>query len=184
MPDQTDTAEIGSLVQIDHNLRLEHVVGQEEAISQLKDLVNRIKYSAHYESWGVDKPKALALTGPPGVGKTFSLRALANEAGCPLVQLCYEDLASHFYDEAIRRLGVFKAEVEKLAEEHGHVLVLIDEADSFFQSRFDSNTHASDKKKTNFFLRWIDGDLEGSSNFTIVATSNAWDTIDPAFRRA
>lgn len=53
-----------------------------------------------------------------------------------------------------------------------------------FQSRFETNAHSSDKKKTNFFLRWIDGDLEGSSNFTIIATSNAWETVDPALRRS
>ena len=66
----------------------------------------------------------------------------------------------------------------------GHVLILIDEAESFFQNRFDSHTHPSDKKKTNFFLRWIDGDLEGSDNFTFVVTSNAWENVDPALKRS
>lgn len=184
MQDQNDNPQVGTLVKVDEHLNLSHVVGQEEAVSKLAGLVNRIKYADIYHLWAVDKPKAIALTGPPGCGKTFSIRALANEVSCPLMELCYEDLASHLYDESIRRLAAFKEQVDEIAKIHGHVLILIDEADSFFQSRFDTSTHPSDKKKTNFFLRWIDGDLEGSDNFTIIATSNAWQTVDPALRRS
>jgi SpoVK/Ycf46/Vps4 family AAA+-type ATPase len=153
-------------------------------VKSLKELVKRIAHSDIFDLWAVDKPKALALTGPPGVGKTFSVRALANEVNCPLMELCYEDIASHLYDESIRRLSTFKKQVDAISAEEGHVLILIDEADSFFQSRFDTDAHAADKKKTNFFLRWIDGDLEGSTNFTIIAASNAWENIDPALRRS
>jgi len=182
--DQNDQDQLTtSRVKIDPHLRLDHVVGQPEAISRLRDLVKRIKWPEVYQSWGVMKPKAIALVGPPGVGKTFAIRALANEVECPLLELKYEDVATHLYDEAIRRLQMFKNQAEVLAREFGHVMILIDEAEVFFRSRFDVNTHSSDEKKTNFFLRWIDGDLEGADGFTIIASTNAWDTIDPAMRR-
>jgi ATP-dependent 26S proteasome regulatory subunit len=182
--DQNDQDELtASRVKIDPHIKLNHVVGQPEAIAHLRDLVKRIKWPEIYQSWGVSKPKAIALVGPPGVGKTFAIRALANEVACPLLELKYEDVATHLYDEAIRRLSMFKSQAEAIAKEFGHVLILIDEADVFFRSRFDSNTHNSDEKKTNFFLRWIDGDLEGSDGFTIIASSNAWDIVDPAIRR-
>jgi len=171
-------------IRVDPNLTLDCVVGQPDAVAALRDLVRRVKWPEIYSLWGVNKPKAIALVGPPGVGKTHSIRALANEIDCPLMELKYEDLASHLYDESIKRLSQFKNQVEQIAREHGHVLILIDEADTFFQSRFDSNTHSVDEKKTNFFLRWIDGDLEGSDGFTIIAASNAWDNVDPAVRRA
>src|SRR3989344_7280775 len=148
MQEKNETSEVGVQVQVDQNLRLDHVVGQEEAVGKLRDLVNRIKHAEIFSFWALEKPKAIALTGPAGTGKTFSIRALANEADCPLIELCYEDLASHLYDESIRRLATFKEQVDQISKEAGHVLVLIDEADSFFQSRFDFNTHASDKKKT------------------------------------
>lgn len=172
-----------SRVKIDPYLKLDHVVGQPEAIARLRDLVRRIKWPEVFQSWGVSKPKAIALVGPPGVGKTFAIRALANEVECPLLELKYEDVATHLYDEAIRRLSMFKDQAEAISKEFGHVLILIDEADVFFRSRFDVNTHNSDEKKTNFFLRWIDGDLEGADGFTIIASSNAWDMVDPAIRR-
>tara|TARA_R110002126_G_scaffold9539_7_gene43031 strand:+ start:4190 stop:5110 length:921 start_codon:yes stop_codon:yes gene_type:complete len=181
---EEEEADIGSRVLIDEHLRLSHVVGQDEAVKSLRGLVKRIVHADIFDLWAVDKPKALALTGPPGVGKTFSIRALANEVKCPLMELCYEDIASHLYDESIRRLSSFKKQVEAISDLEGHVLILIDEADSFFQSRFDSDAHAADKKKTNFFLRWIDGDLEGATNFTIIAASNAWENVDPALKRS
>ena len=174
---------ITTRVKVDPNLRLEHVVGQPMAVKCLRDLARRIKWPEVYATWGVSKPKAIALVGPPGTGKTLSLRALSNEIECPLMEIRYEDFATHLYDEAIKRLSTFKDRVDEIAKEHGHVLVFIDEADVFFQSRFGDNVHSSDEKKTNFFLRWIDGDLEGSDGFTLVASSNAWETVDPAMRR-
>lgn len=132
----------------------------------------------------VESPDHLYITDDAIVThNTFAIRALANEVDCPLLELKYEDVATHLYDEAIRRLSMFKSQAEAIAKEFGHVLILIDEADVFFRSRFDVNTHNSDEKKTNFFLRWIDGDLEGSDGFTIIASSNAWDIVDPAIRR-
>lgn len=175
---------IGTLLKREPELLLEHVIGQPVAVGVLRDLGRRIKWPSVFDFWGVKKPKAIALVGPAGAGKTLSLRAFANEVDCPILELKYEDVATHLFDEEIKRLSALKAQVEDLAEIHGHVILLIDEADVFFQRRFDQNTHNSDQKKTNFFLRWIDGDLEVSqSNFTIVVSSNAWDAIDPAIRR-
>jgi ATP-dependent 26S proteasome regulatory subunit len=183
-----DEAQLGvaasTLVKLDPQLKLSHVVGQPEAIAKLRDLLRRIKHPVVYETWGVSKPKAIALVGTPGSGKTLAIRALANEAECPLMELKYEDIASSQYDEAIKRLAIFKEQADVVSKEYGHVIILIDEADIFFQNRFDNNTHNSDEKKTTFFLRWIDGDLEGSDNFTIIAASNVWDTVDPAIKRS
>lgn len=179
-----DELDSSLFIKVDEHLRLNHVVGQDEAVRKLRDLANRIKFADHFASWAVPKPKAIALTGPPGCGKTFSIRALANEVKCPLMELTYEDVASHLYDDSVRKLSLFKSQVDAAAKDHGHILILIDEADSFFVNRSEQTAHSSDKKKTNFFLRWIDGDLEGTKNFTIVATSNTWESIDPALKRS
>ena len=179
--EQSDAA--AALVKVESHLTLDCVVGQDSAIKILRKLVDQIQFTALFERWGVEKPKALALTGPPGVGKTLSIRALANEVDCPLMELKYEDIASHLYDESIRRLAAFKDQAADIAKIHGHIIILIDEGDVFFQNRSDSNTHNSDVKKTSFFLRWLDGDLEGVQDLTLVVTSNNWDTVDPAIKR-
>jgi transitional endoplasmic reticulum ATPase len=171
------------LTKVNKDLRLSHVIGQPQAVSVLRRLVNQIKYTSLFEWWGLEKPKALALVGEPGTGKTFSIRALANEVDCPLMELKYEDIASHLYDESIKRLAAFKEQAAEIAEFYGHIIILIDEGDVFFQDRSNGNVHASDVKKTTFFLRWLDGDLEGTQDITLVVTSNNWDLVDAAIRR-
>jgi ATP-dependent 26S proteasome regulatory subunit len=180
-PEQSEAAAV--LVKVESHLTLDCVVGQPEAIKILRKLVDQIQFTSLFERWGIEKPKALALTGPPGVGKTLSIRALANEVNCPLMELKYEDIASHLYDESIRRLAAFKDQAIEIAKIHGHIIILIDEGDIFFQNRSDSNTHNSDVKKTSFFLRWLDGDLEGTQDLTLVVTSNNWEVVDPAIKR-
>tara|TARA_A100001011_G_scaffold267622_1_gene276696 strand:+ start:999 stop:1928 length:930 start_codon:yes stop_codon:yes gene_type:complete len=171
------------LTKVDENLTLDHVIGQPKAIEVLRRLVDQIKYTSLFEWWGLEKPKALALVGEPGTGKTFSIRALANEVDCPLMELKYEDIASHLYDESIKRLAAFKEQAAEIAAHYGHIIILIDEGDVFFQDRSNGNVHASDVKKTTFFLRWLDGDLEGTQDITLVVTSNNWDLVDAAIRR-
>lgn len=171
-------------VDLDKNLKLEHVVGQQHAVQELRSVLLQIKHSDYFSTWGLEKPKALALTGPPGCGKTHSVRAFANELDCALVPLSYEDIASTAFDGSTVLLHQFKDGVESLMEDYGHVVIFIDEADSFFQSRFNLNSHPSDKKRLNFFLRWIDGDLGNTKkDFTFIITTNAWDEMDPALRR-
>jgi len=58
---------------------LSEVVGNAEAIQKLSKWVN---------SWetGIPKKRAVFLYGPPGVGKTVSVEALANDSGMELVE--------------------------------------------------------------------------------------------------
>lgn len=171
------------IADIDPDLNLSFIVGQEEAITVLRDLVKQITRPDIFNAWSVKNPAAIALTGAAGCGKTLAVRALSNDTDCPLMELNYEDLASYLYDDSISRLKEFKELSEEVADKYGHVLILIDEADALFQNRSDKHAHAADKKKTNFFLRWIDGGLESRSDFTILATSNMWENVDPALKR-
>lgn len=182
--DQEMEIDVISPVSVNKHLTIDHIIGQPLAKEELALFIKRVKHVDVFRHWGLDTPKAIALTGPPGVGKTHSVRCLANELDCALLELRYEDIASRLYDDSIEKLSKIKKQIAKYSEKYGHVIIFLDEADSFFQSRFDTNAHSSDKKKTNFFLQWIDGGIESSSGFTFIAASNAWDAVDPAIKRS
>jgi replication factor C large subunit len=96
---------------------LAKVIGNKETIQKLVDWI---------KSWdkGMPKKRAVFLYGPPGVGKTVSVEALANDSGMELVEknasdYRTEDAVSHFAGLASQFGSLFG----------GKRIVLLDELD-------------------------------------------------------
>ena len=45
---------------------------------------------------GIDPPKGVLLYGPPGNGKTFICKALANESGCTFIALSASSILNKY----------------------------------------------------------------------------------------
>jgi len=96
---------------------LSEVVGNAEAIQKLSKWVN---------SWetGIPKKRAVFLYGPPGVGKTVSVEALANDSGMELVERNASDYRTA---EAVEKFAGLASQYGTL---HGRSrLILLDEMD-------------------------------------------------------
>jgi len=96
---------------------LNEVVGNEEAIEKLVSWV---------KSWdkGIPKRRAVFLYGPPGIGKTVSVEALANDLNLELVE---KNASDYRTEEAVQRFA-------GLASQYGTLfgkkrLILFDELD-------------------------------------------------------
>ncbi|MGC8896352.1 MAG: replication factor C large subunit [Candidatus Bathyarchaeia archaeon] len=96
---------------------LTEVVGNKEAIQKFTDWI---------KSWekGVPKKKAVFLYGPPGIGKTVSVEALANDLGMELVE---KNASDYRTEEAVKHFAGLASQYSSLFG--GRRIVLLDELD-------------------------------------------------------
>ena len=129
-----------------------------------------------YAALGVRPPGGILLHGPPGSGKTFAVRVLADHLGWPVFELNLNAVGSPFIHETGARLErLFDCAAEKAP-----AVVIIDEIDSFAGSR---GLTSQDYKieEISAFLRRIE--RAADNRILVVGTTNRKDAIDPAFLR-
>jgi replication factor C small subunit len=110
---------------------LDKIVGQEHIIPHLKEIVKR-KIKVH-----------LLFVGPPGVGKTSTAYALANELQIPIVELNASDE---------RGINVIRNKVKTYAFSSGERIILLDEADSMTEDAQHALRRIMEKTKQMFIL--------------------------------
>ena len=102
------------------------VAGIDEAVEELKEVVDFLKHPEKFRSLGGNIPKGVLLLGAPGTGKTLLARAVAGEAKVPFFSLSGSDFVEMF-------VGVGAARVRDLfqqANTHAPCIVFIDELDA------------------------------------------------------
>ena len=71
--------------QDDLDTTFDDVKGIDEAVEELKEVVEFLKSPGKYQALGGRIPKGVLLVGPPGTGKTMLAKAVAGEAGVPSI---------------------------------------------------------------------------------------------------
>src|SRR5262249_25152084 len=75
----------------DMAVTFQDVAGIDEAVEELKEVVEFLKTPQKYQALGGRIPKGVLLVGPPGTGKTLLARAVAGEAEVPFFSLSGSD---------------------------------------------------------------------------------------------
>jgi transitional endoplasmic reticulum ATPase len=141
------------------------------------DIVHPLADKELYEKYQVSPPNGMLLYGPPGCGKTFFAKKLAEEVEYNYIELKPSDLASTYVHGTQEKIG----QLFKKAKEKAPTIIFIDEIDAFLPSRGDSNLNHHIASEVNEFLAQMT-DCHEYSIFIIAAT-NRPEKIDPAIMR-
>lgn len=131
-----------------------------------------------FEAMGIEPPAGILLFGPPGTGKTFVIRALANESAAAFFPIKGAELLDKFVGESER--GV--REVFARAKAAAPAIVFFDELDALAPIRGSSSTSVTDSVVAAL-LTELDG-VGGRGDVVVIGATNRKDLIDPALLRS
>ena len=166
--------------QEDIGITFNDVAGIDEAVDELREVVEFLKTPEKYQVLGGRIPKGVLLVGPPGTGKTLLAKAIAGEAGVPFFSLSGSDFVEMF-------VGVGAARVRDMfqqAQAKAPCIVFIDELDALGKTRGTSIVGGHDEREQtlNALLVEMDG-FSSNSGVIVMAATNRPETLDPALLR-
>ncbi|GAA0305615.1 hypothetical protein GCM10009128_26230 [Psychrosphaera haliotis] len=149
------------------NVNIDEVMGHE-------NVKNVILESCHKLKLGEVQKNGITLAGEPGSGKTMTMKAIANEAGMPIILVNSPEILVGNPVENLKR-------VFSTAQKYGPCVVAFDEIDSIAPIRSESS-HAT-ALVTNSFLTCLDGFGTDHAKFLVIGSTNNIACIDPALLR-
>jgi cell division protease FtsH len=166
--------------QEDIGVTFNDVAGIDEAVEEVREVVEFLKNPQKFRALGGRIPKGVLLVGPPGTGKTLLAKAIAGEAGVPFFSLSGSDFVEMF-------VGVGAARVRDMfqqAQTRAPCIVFIDELDALGKMRGTSivGGHEEREQTLNALLVEMDG-FNSNSGVIVLAATNRPETLDPALLR-
>ncbi|NXX93919.1 SPA5L protein, partial [Centropus bengalensis] len=157
------------------------VAGLDDAGKCLKEMIELpFRFPKTLRKLGLSVPAGALLVGPPGVGKTLLVKAVAKEVGAYL--LCVSGPALHGSrpgesEENLRRAFGKGREMSR----EGPTVLFIDEIDALCPRRGGKNSAPEDRVVAQL-LTLLDG-AGREGRVALVAATNRPDALDPALRR-
>ncbi|QRN93569.1 ATP-dependent zinc metalloprotease FtsH [Archangium violaceum] len=164
----------------DTGVGFKDVAGVDEAVEELREIVEFLKTPEKFRRLGGRIPKGVLLVGPPGTGKTLLARAVAGEAGVPFFSLSGSEFVEMF-------VGVGAARVRDLfaqATAKAPCIIFIDELDAIGKSRNAGVAGGHDEREQtlNQLLAEMDG-FDSRAGLIILAATNRPEILDSALMR-
>ena len=162
--------------------RFTDVAGADEAVSELREIVEFLRDGSRFEAMGARTPRGALLVGPPGTGKTLLARAVAGEAGRALLRRRRQRLRR---DLRRRRRQARPRPVRPGARPAGTAIVFIDEIDAVGRARSSGpGMGGGDSERENTLISLLN-EMDGfvGSKVVVLAATNRADLLDAALTR-
>ncbi|MBP6944496.1 ATP-binding protein [Patescibacteria group bacterium] len=145
----------------------------------INDVIGPLRNPEKYKKFKLSIPNGILLYGPPGCGKTFIVKKLAEELGYNFIELSPSSVATSFVHGAVGNIG----KVFEMAKLQAPSIVFIDEIEGLVPKREELSSSSDTKKEEiNEFLLQLNN--AGANKILVVGATNRPHMIDSAIMRS
>jgi len=145
----------------------------------IAEVINPLKNPEKFKKFKVSIPNGIVLYGPPGCGKSFIVRKLAEELEYNYVEVKGSDLATPFIHGSVGNIG----KVFDMAKQNAPTILCFNEISALVPDRknsYDSSSHK--EEETSEFLTQLEEAAD--NNVLVIGTTNFLERIDEAVMRS
>ena len=144
----------------------------------IADVINPLKHPEKFKKFNVSIPNGIILYGPPGCGKTFIVRKLAEELGYNFFEVKHSDLATPYIHGSVNNIG----KAFEIAKQNAPAVLFFDEISALVPDRkslHDSSSH-KEEEVSEFLMQLNDA---AENKILVVGATNYIERIDSAVLR-